>query len=172
MNSYFLRSIIYGGTDGIITMFNIVSGVKGANLPYYIVFFIGIASLLGDALSMGVSSFLSTKAELDYKRLKNNNKIRDNSSINGLVTFISFILFGAIPLLTYLISTKFTNNNYFNTVISTTVALFLLGSTQSHFTNKKWYQTGSTVTIYGLSAAFLSFLIARIISNITPSNLF
>ena len=29
INNYFLRSIIYGGIDGIITMFNIISGITG-----------------------------------------------------------------------------------------------------------------------------------------------
>ena len=30
MDDKYLRSIIYGGVDGIITIFNIISGVTGA----------------------------------------------------------------------------------------------------------------------------------------------
>ena len=173
MNTNFLRSIVYGGTDGIITMFNIVSGVKGANLPYYIVFFLGVASLIGDALSMGFSDFLSIKADQDYKNYlnKNNKTENEDPKINGIITFLSFIIFGSLPLTTYLLSSKFSKNNYINTFISTTIALFVLGSVQSYFTKKKWYKTGASVTMYGILASFMSYSVAKIVSSYSPIKL-
>ena len=58
----YLRSVIYGGVDGIITMFNIISGVEGGNLKYKVIFILGFSALISDAFSMGVSDFLSVDA--------------------------------------------------------------------------------------------------------------
>jgi hypothetical protein len=47
-----LKDYIYGGLDGIITTFAIVSGVAGANLSSSVVLILGFANLLADGLSM------------------------------------------------------------------------------------------------------------------------
>ncbi len=59
----YLRDFIYGAIDGIVTTFAVVSAVAGAGLSSGIVIVLGIANLLGDGFSMGVSNFLGTKAE-------------------------------------------------------------------------------------------------------------
>ena len=40
INNYILKSIIYGGIDGIITMFNIAAGITGAKLKQNIFLFL------------------------------------------------------------------------------------------------------------------------------------
>lgn len=66
----YIKSIIYGGLDGIITMFSIVSSSSGASMQPSLLLIIGIANLLADALSMSVSDYLSSKAELDVEKSK------------------------------------------------------------------------------------------------------
>lgn len=55
--------IIYGGIDGSITTFAVVSGATGAGFKTEIIIILGIANLLADGLSMSVSSYLASKAE-------------------------------------------------------------------------------------------------------------
>ncbi len=64
----YLKSMVYGGLDGIITTFAVVAGVAGAELSAGIVLILGFANLLGDGISMAIGDFLSTKAERDYNR--------------------------------------------------------------------------------------------------------
>ncbi len=64
----YLKSIIYGGIDGIITMFSVIAGVTGANLAIGIVLILGFANLIGDGLSMGIGDYLSSKSEIEYQR--------------------------------------------------------------------------------------------------------
>lgn len=59
-----LKSVVYGGLDGIITTFAVVAGVAGASLDATIVLILGFANLVADGLSMAIGDFLSTKAEL------------------------------------------------------------------------------------------------------------
>ena len=67
-SGHFIRSAVYGGLDGIITTFAVVSGVAGAKLAAGIVLILGFANLLADGISMAVGDFLSTRAEQEYYR--------------------------------------------------------------------------------------------------------
>jgi hypothetical protein len=50
-----LKSIVYGGLDGIITTFATVTSVAGADLSPLLVLVFGIAHLIADGLSMVLS---------------------------------------------------------------------------------------------------------------------
>ena len=66
----YLRDWIYGGIDGTITTFAIVTGVVGAALPGTVVLVLGLANLIADGFAMGAGNYAATKAELDdYGRL-------------------------------------------------------------------------------------------------------
>ncbi len=64
----YIKSIIYGGLDGIITTFAVVAGVAGASLSAGVVLILGFANLIADGLSMAIGDYLSTKAENEYNR--------------------------------------------------------------------------------------------------------
>ena len=67
----YLRDWIYGGIDGSVTTFAVVSGVTGAELPSWVILILGFANLIADGFSMAASNFLGTKAELDdWRRLE------------------------------------------------------------------------------------------------------
>ncbi|HEX9422942.1 MAG TPA: VIT1/CCC1 transporter family protein [Pyrinomonadaceae bacterium] len=61
----YLRDWIYGGIDGSVTTFAVVSGVAGARLTGWVVLVMGFANLFADGFSMAASNFLGTKAEHD-----------------------------------------------------------------------------------------------------------
>lgn len=64
--SQYIGEMVYGGLDGIITTFAVVSGVAGAQLDARIVLILGLANLLADGFSMAVGSYLSTRSEQEY----------------------------------------------------------------------------------------------------------
>ncbi|HKP37682.1 MAG TPA: VIT1/CCC1 transporter family protein [Pyrinomonadaceae bacterium] len=67
----YVRDWIYGGIDGSVTTFAIVSGVVGARLSPWIILVMGFANLFADGFSMAASNFLATRAEHDdLKRLE------------------------------------------------------------------------------------------------------
>lgn len=74
-----LRDFIYGAVDGTVTTFAIVAGVAGAQLSAGVVVVLGLANLLADGLSMAVSNFSATRAELqeqDVARSREEHEIR------------------------------------------------------------------------------------------------
>ncbi len=97
--SQYLKEIVYGGTDGIVTTFAVVGGFAGAqntvnSLPILVVLLFGTANLFADGASMGLSNFLSMRSEQDVynserrkesREIKNNPKAEFTESIDILM---------------------------------------------------------------------------------------
>lgn len=66
----YLRDWVYGGIDGSVTTFAIVSGVAGAALSSNIVLILGFANLVADGFSMAAGNYSSSRTESEqYDRL-------------------------------------------------------------------------------------------------------
>jgi len=64
----YLRDWVYGGIDGTVTTFAIVSGVVGAHLAPRIILILGGASLIADGFAMAAANYLATRAEREEFR--------------------------------------------------------------------------------------------------------
>ena len=58
---HYIRELIYGANDGIITTFAVVAGVAGGGLSLQPVLIVGAGNLLADGLSMGVGNYLAIR---------------------------------------------------------------------------------------------------------------
>ncbi len=75
----YLKDFVYGAIDGAITTFAVVTGVAGAGLSSGVVIVLGLANLLADGFSMGVSNYLGTRAEnqrIDSARAEEHREIQ------------------------------------------------------------------------------------------------
>lgn len=76
----YLKEIVYGGNDGIITTFAVVAGFAGAQanvasqLPILSVLIFGFANLFADGVSMALGNFLSIRSEQDVYRTEKNRE--------------------------------------------------------------------------------------------------
>ena len=61
----YLRDAILGGIDGCVTTFAVVASVAGAGLPGLVALSLGLASLIADGFSMGVSNYQGVKSDRD-----------------------------------------------------------------------------------------------------------
>jgi len=61
--SEYIKSIVYGGLDGIITTFAVVSGAVGGGFGIEVILVLGFSNMFADALSMGMGDALSSKAQ-------------------------------------------------------------------------------------------------------------
>lgn len=62
----YLKAMVFGGLDGILTSFAIVAGAAGGQLSVAVVLVLGFSNIFADALSMGVGEYLSSKAHNEY----------------------------------------------------------------------------------------------------------
>jgi VIT1/CCC1 family predicted Fe2+/Mn2+ transporter len=166
----YVKSIVYGGLDGIITTFAIVAAVAGANLSATIVLILGFANMFADGVSMASGDYLSTHAQEDYDKA-NNKKVKKGESPlkNAVATFFSFIGFGFIPLIAYLIApTNEFLTKYVFTVASilTLITFGILGWLKATVTNKHYAKGISQTIIVGGTAALIAYGIGWFISTI------
>ncbi len=79
----FLKQIVYGGNDGIVTTFAIVAGFAGASadgvaqIGGVAVLVFGLANLFADAVSMGLGEFLSLRSQHDLYRSLRESELRE-----------------------------------------------------------------------------------------------
>ena len=142
----YYSEIIYGGVDGLITTFAIIAGSLGGNLSKNVIIILGLASILADGFSMGISSYLAEKA-----RQKGQNAL-----LVGLITFLSFISIGIFPLIPFF----FQFNNPF--AISSYILgflLFILGYMKGKIMD------GVETFLIGGIAAIIAYYSAKAIAN-------
>ena len=161
----YLREIVYGGNDGIVTTFAVVAGFSGARMgdatltPIAIgtVLLFGFANLLADGLSMSLGNFLSIRAQEDLHPHANTD-IR-HTIVTSIATFVSFVTFGIIPLFPFLFYTSATAPLLLTSSLSTIGALILLGLLRWKATNRHPVRSVLEVATVGSIAASAAFIV-------------
>ena len=62
---HYLRDMVYGALDGVITTMAILAGSQGASLSARVGLILGLANLIGDGISMGASNYLGLRSEIE-----------------------------------------------------------------------------------------------------------
>jgi len=219
-----LKEIVYGGIDGIITTFAVVAGFTGAMtmdsamaIPTTVVLLFGLANLFADGFSMGVSDFLSSRAEkklFEKDHAKESYEIRTNEqyeydesvdilmdhgfgkddarqladiykknpkfwadfmmryelqqprpdekpSRGALVTFLSFVVFGLIPLLPYIFGVN-SSNQFLVACIAGAFALAILGFFRARITQERSYISVLEIVGLGSVAGGIAFFVGTL----------
>lgn len=152
---HYLRDLIYGAHDGIITTFAVVAGVTGAALAPRTILILGFANLLADGVSMGASNYLSIRSDEAARAAEGAEGMEPFPFRHGTATFLAFILAGSLPLLPYLALDS--RRGFPLAVVATGIALFLVGSLRASVTQLRWLRAGLEVVAVGAVAALLAY---------------
>lgn len=223
----YLRQIVYGGNDGIVTTFAIVAGFAGAatdgvaQIGTLAVLVFGLANLFADGVSMGLGEFLSARSEhdlynrrraLELKEIEENpeqermelfeilrqrglpaghadtvtshlvqhpsimadlmltyefgmqNPEDENPALNGLFTFGSFLVFGAVPLIPYFLRDA-NDTTFWLSVIATGLALLALGLLRWYATGERAFRCVWETMAVGTVCALVAFGVGWIVGH-------
>ena len=72
-----IKSLVYGGVDGIITTFSIISASYGTSLDYNLTIILALSNLFADAWSMGLGDFISSNLERNYIQAERHKEIHE-----------------------------------------------------------------------------------------------
>lgn len=161
---HYLRDLIYGANDGIITTFAIVTGVAGAGLDARTALILGIANLLADGFSMGASNFLSIRSDEAVNELKGDPVREPFPARHGLVTMLAFVVAGAVPLVPFAFAPL--EIRFQVAVAATLLTLFVLGALRALVTLVGWVRAGLEMLVVGGLAAGLSFGVGRLLAGL------
>ena len=169
----YLPEFVYGGIDGAVTTFAVVSGSIGASLSPAIILILGIANLCADGFSMAVSNYLSVKSQVDLHKGHKDYLFFQREGKHpvkaGLATFISFFIMGIIPLLPFLF-TIFApsprDNQLFYSVALTGIALAIVGFVKGEIVKKHPIKASFETLLIGGVAATIAFFVGYILKGI------
>ena len=63
----FLREVVFGANDGLVSNVSLVAGVAGATSDAKTVLLAGIAGMVAGAISMSLGAYVSTKSEREFR---------------------------------------------------------------------------------------------------------
>ena len=64
----YVRGVVYGGLDGILTMFALMASAVGSDVSIRGLMAMGIANVLADGMSMGFGGYVSSLSEIEQNR--------------------------------------------------------------------------------------------------------
>ena len=149
---HYIRDIIYGANDGIITTFAVVAGVTGGALSPATVLIVGVANLFADGLSMGVGNYLSIRSHESARAAQDLPEEEASPARHGLATLLAFVVAGAVPLLPFAAGTP-KEMQFVLSVILTLTALFVVGSLRTLVTIDRWWTAGLEMLALGALVA-------------------
>lgn len=159
-NNEFVSEFIYGGMDGIITTIAIIGASLGAQLQPSYITILGIANLLADGFSMGISRYNSI---VETSSLQNSS-LYVSPLRSSFATFLSFVFIGILPLIPFiLLSNSMFLVEYF--VIFSVIAFFIVGHIKA-LSSPKSVSYGSytghvmQVVLTGILGAVISYTVA------------
>ena len=160
----YLPEFVYGGIDGSVTTFAVVAGAVGASLSSSIILILGFANLFADGFSMAVSNYLSIKSKNDLQKKQEKHPLKA-----AFATFISFVVIGFIPLLSFILALLFPSlnpNKFLYSSILTGVALFIVGLIKGEVVKKHPIRAALETLIMGGIAAVLAFVVGFLLRGL------
>jgi len=230
----YIKSAIYGGLDGIVSVFVAVAAASGSNFTIGIALILGLAKLFAGGISMGVGDWLATDAEVDMaKRERKREEWECDNYMEGEVTemvelyvkkgvprenaekiieilskhkkpfvdimmaeelgippdsefeipwkhgvtnFGSFMVFGVVPLLAYVIVVGLQSVYNFNgsvafyvSISMTVLTLFGMGFAKAKLTGSSTIKSAAVTVIFGSFTAFVGWFVGWILNYSFPA---
>jgi len=168
-----LREFVYGGMDGAVTTFAIVTGAAGANFGPKVILILGLANVFADGFSMAVGAYLSEKADqqLESSKLPDGESVDAESPIGAsIATFISFIIVGFVPLSVYIADYVFNfglgDNALVYSIFLTLAAFAGIGYLRAVATKINKAKSVLETLGLGVAAAIISYTLGTVLERI------
>ena len=162
---HYIRDLVYGANDGIITTFAVVSGATGGALSGAAVLIIGAANLAADGMSMGVGNLLSIRA---HERVRAAEGLPEEEAYpwkHGTATLLAFVAAGAVPLLPFMFADETGGRAIWSTAL-TFGALFAIGAARTVLTRERWWVAGSETLGLGALVAAAAYGASALVAGL------
>lgn len=164
---HYIRDLVYGANDGIITTFAVVAGVTGGALSTKAILVVGVANIMADGLSMGVGNYLGIRSEESARAREALPEAEAEPARHGVATFIAFVIAGTIPLLAYVVPAPASGVDPFVlATVLTLTSLFVIGALRSAVTVEGWLASGLEMLGLGVVVAAAAYGSGALIASL------
>ena len=160
---HYLRDVVYGALDGVITTMAVLAGAEGASLSMRVGLILGMANLLGDGISMCASNYLGLRSEIEQA---GGSVEAEAPWRHGLATLAAFVVVGSVPLGAFVIAAV-TGARVFP--IAAALAAFALagaGAVRAAFVGKTAARSALEMLSIGALAGGAAYVVGRLASSL------
>lgn len=154
-----LSEFVYGGMDGVITTVAIIAGTMGADISTKYALILGLANILADGFSMGISRYNSL---VDIVA-SNSELSRTSPILSAMATFFFFVLMGLIPLFPFMLNVEKDNIGRW-LIFSSLVAFLFIGGIKGLY-SKTMKKSIIEVVVIGSIGAAISYFVASYMNH-------
>lgn len=156
----YLSEFVYGGTDGLITTYSVISGSAGGELTRNVILILGISNVLSDGYSMGISRYLSSQTEIAQGILTNKDATQ-----SAIATFLFFVLIGMIPVIPFIFYSK--KYSKILSFIMASIMFYVIGYTKGTIVEKNASpnEKGFATFLMGTSASAISYFVGKSVNS-------
>lgn len=153
INQDYLRNIMFGAEDSLVSSVGVLFGLAASGeYSSKLLVLTGVVLIFVEALSMGVGSYLT---ETEVHELDVAKTHTDSTILDGIIMFVSYILFGSFVIIPYAVADMDIAKYY--SVGFALLMLFIVG----YLPTRKLKDGIRMLTLAGL-AILLGFTVAKI----------
>ncbi len=161
---HYVRDMVFGALDGIITTLAVISGATGAALEPRVGLILGAANLVADGLSMGASNYLGLKSELE----QTGNSIRlERPWRHGAATTGAFMVAGAAPLLAFAVPRVAGVSVFQTAALFAAIALIVAGGLRAGFVGKNVVRSAAEMVAVGVLASLGAYTVGAVANQLS-----
>ena len=161
--SKYIKDIILGANDGVVTTFAVIAGATGAGLSRGVVLIMGVANLLADGFAVGAGNYLGSLSEEEVAE-EHGRRYRKKIFTPAVLAFVSFVLAGSLPLLPFVLGTA---DSFTSAIVVTGAALFVVGAFLGHLVLRRhWLILGCQMLLVGGVAAIIAYAIGYLVEGL------
>ena len=152
----YLRSLMFGLQDGIVSTTGVVVGISTGVSDKAIIILAAFVAVTVEATSMAAGQYSSEKA---VHQMDKTGKHTDNLFIGAIIMFVAYLLGGAFPILPIVLFPQ--EISRILAIISAFLGLFLIGFLKGHLVEHRPLRSavelfiiGSVATIVGVTVGY------------------
>lgn len=153
MEQDYLRSIIFGVEDALVSTTGVVVGISAGSSDRSFVILAGIVLVAVEAVSMSAGQYLSEETVHEMT----SRKRKDSVFVSALLMFLSYGLAGSLPVLPFFFLD--TRNSAILSVLLAFVGLYVLGYLKGKYLGVPSKRSGMKMVIVGGAATLLGVIV-------------
>jgi VIT1/CCC1 family predicted Fe2+/Mn2+ transporter len=162
---HYIRDLVYGANDGIITTFAVVAGVAGGSLSAAAVLIVGAANLAADGVAMGAGNLVAIRANESALAAGGLPGQEAYPWKHGVATLVAFVAAGTLPLLPYMLPVTDERRLAWSAVL-TMSALFGVGIARAAVTRERWWKSGLEMLLLGAVVAIAAYGAGALVASL------
>ena len=164
----FLREIIFGLEDGLVSTLGAITGIAGATSNQPLVIISGFVVVAVESLSMAAGTYLSNKSETEANNAINHQKQKIGSQPikDGIFMGISYIIGGSLAMVSYFILPL--PQAMIGAVVTVVITLLIIGYLKGKLTQTKPVKSAIEMATVSLLAALLGYTIGKLAALAFP----